>query len=113
MLLLCRTEAYTFCCPGFSRAAKGWGGGRRVVGGVTVSFFFFFFLCVCWAALLRLACPRASGLFIETQHHLYGEGRGDQSRAELADYQNSTLDTFLLSSISKHLKPGVYKYHSE
>ncbi len=40
----------------------------------------FSFFCVCWAAVLRLACLRASGLFIETQNCLYGEGR-----AELAD----------------------------
>ena len=67
-------------------------GGSRVVGGVTVVSFFFF--SVCWAALLRLACPRALGLFIETQHRLYGEGRAEQSWLILMSrYQNSTLDT--------------------
>lgn len=45
---------------------------------VSLSSFFFFF-SVCWAALCRLPCPRALGLFIETQCCLYSEGRAEQA----------------------------------
>lgn len=74
------------CClqvafHGLDSAADG---GSEVVGGVTVSllsFFNSFFSCVCWAALFRLACPRALGLFIETQRCLYGDGRAEQAHS--------------------------------
>lgn len=77
-----------FSCPGFSWVVQ-WEVKLLVVSW---SLFFFLSFSVCWAALFRLPCSRALGLFLETQCCLYGEGSEEQRKLILLScYQNSSL----------------------